>query len=217
MAIEDKKYVKAFILYLCSTQFHVTAFIFLPIYFFISRVDRCVNLTREKKIIITITIFIILYMLKPIFETTFLGLNTDSSINTLSNISELETIDQYGFQKVNPIYLLLCFFIYLLNLICNSKESNRFVVFKNEYSIKLINLFYYIFIIFACFYSVLYFRISDYFLPFVVVGLSNKFVLKRNLSNGLKLLVLIIFVLFFVVNTMGPNINYIREYSFWRF
>ncbi len=214
LAVEENKVFKALFLYFCSIGFHITAIIILPIYLSILFIDKKIKMIQNKYILFFICSLIGIYLLKPILEKVFLSSSSDSTIANLTSISQLGKIGQYGANTASMIYILLGIFIFIINFYFIDNKNKNFKILFDSFSQELYNSFYYIFVILGCFSSVLYFRISEYFLPIVIISLANKFIQTKKVDNNTKLLVMFSFLFLFIINTLGPNIEYIRNYSF---
>ena len=63
--------------------------------------------------------------------------------------------------------------------------------------------------------SVLYFRLADYFILFLLTDISNEFVKANRYLNNYNIIFYLGFMMTFIILSLGPNIQYLKYYMFY--
>lgn len=210
LSFDENKILKSIIFAFCAFQFHVTAILPSIIFVVYKLFLKRINILKNKKALFGINL-ILMFMISPIFEKLFLNTSSSLEIKNLSSISDLASIGQYGTNTANKIYILVGIILYILLIFF--RKTN-----KTENKIEICNVFncyYFIFVLFGCMNSVLYFRLADYFILFLLTDISNEFVKANRCLNNYNIIFYLGFMMTFIILSLGPNIQYLKYYMFY--
>ena len=209
---DEKKYIKSIIFAVCASQFHITAILIIVIFIFYTLFLKRLKLFENKKLLFGLNL-VLMILLSPTFEKIFLGTSSANEINNLSSISELASIGQYGANTANKIYILVAIVLYILLILLRNFNKT-----KNKVSINtVLNCYYFIFVLYGCISSVLYFRLADYFILFLLTDISNEFVKANRYLGRYNFVFYLGFMVTFIILALGPNIQYFKYYMFYFF
>lgn len=211
LSFDEKKVLKSIFYAFCAFQFHVTAVLPVFVFVFYKKILSKVSIVQNKTILFLINLGL-MFMVTPIFEKLFLG-SASNELKKMTSISDLASIGQYGTNTASKIYILvgiiLCMLLIFLRNI--SKTENKVKISD------IFNCYYFIFVLLGCLISVLYFRIADYFIMFLLTDISNEFVKANRSLKNFNLIFYLGFIITFVILSSGPNIQYIKYYMFYFF